>query len=106
MFGMRPRSGILVFMGAATLFVVVSGWLASEDPHGMVPEPLAGLGDFVVWPGWTVDMMLSRSLSGFGGWRSGSIRILISWLVWGSPFMVLGWLLDRFRDHLAKDSEG
>src|ERR1017187_808748 len=82
-FGMKRRFPIFIVMVACLLLVLVAlGWYASENLSGRLGKRLMGLGDAVVWPGRMADAMLSGNLGGFGGWCSGGIRILVSWLVW------------------------
>jgi hypothetical protein len=99
---MKSRFAIFALIAAALLLLlVVLGWYASENFSGRLGRRLIELGDFVIWPGRLADGLLSGSFGGFGGWRSGGIRIVVSWLAWTSP-VLLGGLLDRLRNHTTK----
>jgi hypothetical protein len=100
-FGMKRSVRIWLVLAAALLLVVCSGWCASENVSGRLGRRLVGVGDLAVWPGRMIDAILSGNLDGgFGGWWSGGIRIVFSWLVWGAP-LVVAWLFDRPKNDVT-----
>jgi len=101
---MRHRTTSRFYFVAVSLLLIVVcvGWYASENFSGKLGQGAMSFGDASVWPGRMVDAILSGNLhGGFGGWWSGSIRIVVSWLVWSSP-LILFW---RCSKH-ARDKGG
>ena len=91
---MRHRTPSRFYFAAVGLLLIVvcGGWYASENFSGQLGRGVERFGEAIVWPGRVVDAILSGNFhGGFGGWWSGGIRILVSWLVWSSP-LHLFWL--------------
>ena len=94
----RDLQALLFVVVISLLILVCGGWYAAENFSGRLSRGVTAVGEVVVWPGRMADAIASGNFhGGFGGWRSGGIRIIASWLAWSSPLLAVWGVIGRQR---------